>query len=99
MDSRQFELNRFRNKLGLSPWMIDKRTKAPFSESLREYCRYNDINYHVEVDCSKKLVDLYMTVGNDTVTVSGKVGNQSMSYPDELDQLEDTAAKQLISMD
>ena len=97
MDSRQELLDEFRAKLKLERWIISESVKAPFAESLREYCRKNEFEFHVEVEYEKCVATLYMTFDTHTVTVSGKVEHQSIKYPDELDNLEDLAAKHLVS--
>jgi len=94
--NKQRDLDLFRDKLGLDQWTISENVKAPFAESLRQYCKKNGYEFHVEIDYTDNFATLYMTCDRDIVTVSGYVDQQSLSQPDKLDMLEDSAAQKLI---
>jgi hypothetical protein len=96
---RQQELDVFRKKLGLEQWTIDKTTKCPFSESLKEYSRINNLrySYHVEMEYhDDDMVTVSMTFKNTVIKISGKVESQDIYFRDALDDLQDEAAKKII---
>jgi len=88
-------LNNFRAILGLKPISIKNVVKTPFADSLREYSMKNDVNFHVEIEYDDNIATIHMTFMDNTTSVSGLVKSQSLTYPDDLDKLEEFAAKRL----
>lgn len=99
MDPRQTELDYCRTKLNLEPLIIYKVTKAPFLESLREYCIDKDENFHLEIQYrdENSIATLYMTVGDLSDSISGNIGQCDFMNRDDLDDLEDKLAKRYIA--
>jgi len=95
---RQKELDKFRNELGLSKWKINENTQAPFMESLREYVYKNPVErmFHCEMTYHENgKVEVLMTFMNSFIRVSGIVQTQSFEDRDELNEMQDIAAKKL----
>lgn len=98
MDPRQKHLDYYRTKLNQHPWFIKTTTKAPFLESLRQYCIDNDIDFHLEIQYDNNNATLYMTVDGSVESLSRDIGTCNFSNRDELDDLEDELAKKFMDM-
>lgn len=84
----QAEFDSFRDKLGLPASDITKYA-TPFMDSLQECSRINELQYHLEIYYTGNSATLFLTFNNETITITGD--------KDNLDQLEDKAAKFLVS--
>lgn len=98
MDPRQTKLDYCRTKLNLEPRIINEVTKAPFLESLRQYCIDKEENFHLEIQYSDhdSTATLYMTVGDLSDSISGNIGPCNCMNRDDLDDLEDELSKRFI---
>lgn len=94
---RQQELDIFRQKLGLDKITINKQTKSPFTQSLKEYARIHNVPFCVEMTYGDdNLVTVSMTFKNNVYFKIGKVGQQDIYMRDELDDLQDKISKTIL---